>query len=178
MRSQWKITTQKEKRTPDMTGLLEGFAKWLEGTPWGIGVRTSLWAYPFTQLVHFTGLSIWLGTNLALDLRLLGVGKKRETAAQLRDDLFARNWIGFCIVVLGGFLLFSSTATTFLVNIAFRWKLGFFVPLALLWHIYVQWKARDWGATENTPAIAKLSGLAEILLWVCVITAAVEIPNH
>ena len=104
-----------------MYGLLQAFAKWLEGTPWGVGVRTSLWAYPFTQLVHFTGLSIWLGTNLALDLRLLGVGKRRETAAQLRDDLFAWNWIGFCIVVTGGLLLFSSTATTLLVNVAFRW---------------------------------------------------------
>jgi len=109
---------------------------------------------------------------------LLGLGKHRETAAQLRDDLFAWNWIGFCIVVLGGLLLFSSTATTFLVNVAFRWKLGLFVPLALLWHIFVQWKARDWGATQDTPAIAKFSGLAEILLWICVITAAVEIPNH
>jgi hypothetical protein len=64
------------------------------------------------------------------------------------------------------------------VNIAFRWKLGFFVPVALLWHIIVQWKAKDWGAKADTPAIAKFSGLAEILLWVCVITAAVEIPNH
>ena len=81
-------------------------------------------------------------------------------------------------VVLGGFLLFSSTATTFLVNVAFKWKLGFFVPIALLWHIFVQWKAREWGTTKDTPAIAKFSGLAEILLWVCVITAAVEIPNH
>ena len=104
----------------------------------------------------------------------MGVGKRRETAAQLRDDLFAWNWIGFCIVVLGGFLLFSSTATTFLVNIAFRWKLGFFVPVALLWHVFVQWKAREWGTTQDTPTIAKFSGLAEILLWVCVITAAVR----
>ena len=78
-----------------MYEMLVSFAKWLEGTPWGTGVRTSLWAYPFTQLIHFTGLSIWLGTNLALDLRLLGLGKRRETAAQLRDDLFAWNWIGF-----------------------------------------------------------------------------------
>jgi hypothetical protein len=129
-------------------------------------------------LVHFTGLSIWLGTNLALDLRLLGLGKKRETAAQLRDDLFAWNWIGFCIVVTGGLLLFSSTATTFLVNPAFRWKLGIFVPAALLWHIFVQAKARDWGATQDVPALGKLSGLAEIGLWTGVIWWAVQIPNH
>jgi hypothetical protein len=154
------------------------FAKWLESTSWGTGVRTSLWAYPFTQLVHFTGLSIWIGTNLALDLRLLGWGKQKETAAQLSEDLFAWNWIGFCVVLLGGFLLFSSTASTFLVNIAFRWKLGVFVPLAILWHIVVQSKARTWGQTSETPMIAKFAGLTEILLWVCVIAAAVQIPNH
>ncbi len=161
-----------------MYALLMSFAKWLESTPWGVGVRTSLWAYPFTQMIHFTGLSIWIGTNLALDLRLIGWGKKKETAAELADDLFAWNWIGFCIVLLGGFLLFSSTASTFLVNVAFRWKLGVFVPLALITHIVVQQKARTWGQTSETPMIAKFSGLAEILLWVCVITAAVEIPNH
>jgi hypothetical protein len=161
-----------------MYELLQSFAKWLEGTPWGVGVRTSLWAYPFTQLIHFTGLSIWIGTNLALDLRLLGLGKQRETAAQLRDDLFAWNWIGFCIVITGGFLLFSSTATTFLVNPAFRLKLGIFVPLALVWHIIVQAKARTWGVTQETPMVAKLSGIAEIGLWTCVIWQAVQIPNH
>src|ERR1700678_3049545 len=99
--------------------LLVACAKWLEGTFWGRAVRTSLWMYPFTQLIHFTGLSIWLGTNFALDLRLLGIGKKRETAAQLADDLFVWNWIGFCIVLLGGFLLFSSNASAFVFNIAF-----------------------------------------------------------
>jgi hypothetical protein len=161
-----------------MYQLLVSFAKWLESTPWGEMVRTSLWAYPFTQLIHFTGLSIWIGTNLALDLRLMGVGKHRETAAELRDDLFAWNWIGFCIVLLGGFLLFSSTATTFIVNVAFRWKLGVLVPVALIWHIIVQMKSRVWGRTSDTPMIAKISGLTEILLWISVITAAVEIPNH
>ena len=161
-----------------MHELLVGFAKWLEGTPWGTMVRTSLWAYPYTQMIHFTGLSIWLGTNLALDLRLIGMGKQKVTAAQLRDDLIVWNWIGVCIVVTGGFLLFSSTATSFIANIAFQWKLGVLVPVALVWHIIVQKKSSAWGETSETPMIAKFSGLAEILLWISVITAAVEIPNH
>jgi hypothetical protein len=45
-------------------------------------------------------------------------------------------------------------------------------------HIFVQRKARTWGLTADVPAIGKLAGLTEILLWICVITAAVEIPNH
>ena len=161
-----------------MHDTLVSFAKWLEGTPWGLMTRESIWAYPFVQLIHFTGLSIWLGTNFALDLRLLGVGSRRSTAAQLSQELFAWNWIGFAIVLTGGFMLFSGIATAFIANIAFQWKLGMFVPLALTWHVVVQRKARAWGQTSDAPGIAKFAGFAEILLWICVITAAVEIPNH
>jgi hypothetical protein len=161
-----------------MHELVVAFAKWLEGTPWGEGVRNSLWAYPFTQLTHFTGLSIWLGTTFALDLNLLGIGNKRTTAAQLAGELFAWNWIGFGIAVLGGFLLFCSNAAAFVVNIAFEWKLGLLVPLALLWHIVVQRRARIWGQTTAIPVVAKLAGLTEILLWICAVTAAVMIPNY
>jgi Family of unknown function (DUF6644) len=153
-------------------------AKWLEATPWGVLTRESSWAYPFVQLTHFTGLSIWLGTTFALDLRLLGVGDRRATAAQVAQGLFVWNWIGFAIVLTGGFMLFSGLATTFVDNIAFQWKLGLFVPLALVWHIVVQRRARDWGQAHDTPGIAKLAAATEILLWICVVVAAVDIPNH
>ena len=157
---------------------LVAFCKWLESTWWGTGVRTSLWVYPFIQLIHFSGLSLWLGTNAAVDMRLLGVGKNRQTAAQLSDALLVWNWIGFCIVVLGGFLLFSATGSTYVANPAFQVKLGMLVPLALVWHIVVQQKTRTWGQTSDTPGVAKLAGLVELLLWISVVTAAVEIPNH
>lgn len=161
-----------------MHDVLIAIAKWLEATPWGSMTREWTYAYPFVQLTHFTGLSIWLGTNFALDLRLLGLGKRRATAAELARELFVWNWIAFCIVLAGGFMLFSGLATTFIGNIAFQWKLGLFVPVALIWHIVVQRKAREWGLTKETPGIAKFAAITEILLWICVITAAVEIPNH
>ena len=157
---------------------LVAFAKWLEGTPWGHSTRESIWAYPFVQLIHFTGLSIWLGTNFALDLRLLGLGKRKATAAQVAQELFAWNWIGFAIVLTGGFMLFCGIATAFIGNIAFQWKLGLLVPLALIWHVVVQRRARDWGQTFECPGTAKAAALVEILLWICVVTAAVQIPNH
>ena len=161
-----------------MYALLVAFCKWLEGTSWGEGARTTLWAYPFIQVIHFSGLSLWVTTNIVVDLRLLGLGRKNLTAAQLSQDLFAWNWISFCIFALGGFLLFSSTATTFVTNPAFRIKLGILFPIALVWHIFVQRKARTWGLTENTPFAAKLAGLFELLLWLSIVTAAVEIPNY
>jgi hypothetical protein len=154
------------------------FGKYLESMPWSLPIRESFWLYPFIQLIHFTGLSIWLGTNLLVDLRLLGVGKRQETATELNHDLFAWNWIGFAIVVTGGFLLFSPVATTYIVNRAFQVKLTMLVPTALIWHIIVQQKTGSWGRSPETPAVAKFAGLLEILLWLSVVVAAVNIPNY
>jgi hypothetical protein len=161
-----------------MHDLIMAVAEWLEATPWGVLTRESTWAYPFVQLIHFTGLSIWLGTSFALDLRLLGVGYRRATPAQVAKELFAWNWIGFAITLTGGFMLFSGIATLFIDNIAFQWKLGMVVPLALIWHIFVQRRARDWGQGPDVSGIAKLAAGVEIVLWICVVWAAVQIPNY
>jgi hypothetical protein len=161
-----------------MHALIMALATWLENTSWGVMTRESDWAYPYVQLIHFTGLSIWLGTTFALDLRLLGVGFRRATPAQVARSLFVWNWIGFAIVLTGGFLLFSGLARAFVDNLAFQWKLGMFVPLALTWHVIIQQKARRWGETVETPSMAKYAAVAEILLWIGVVAAAVQIPSY
>jgi Family of unknown function (DUF6644) len=161
-----------------MHSSLTQICRWLQNTSWATAIRTSLWAYPFIQLIHFSGLSLWLGTIAVADMRLLGVGTKSQTSGQVRDELFVWNWIGFCTVVLGGFLLFGARATMYVINPAFRVKLGILVPTALAWHIFVQWKTPRWAKSLETPAMAKVAGLIELLLWICVVTAAVEIPNY
>ncbi len=91
-------------------------SRWLENTPWGVTVRDSAWMYPVIQWIHFVGLSMWLGTTFTVDLRLMGVGERRQTAAELSNGLFAWNWIGFGVAVLGGFLSFSAEATTYVTE--------------------------------------------------------------
>jgi hypothetical protein len=146
---------------------------WLENTPWGVTVRDSAWMYPIIQWVHFVGLSLWLGTSLTVDLRLMGVGERRLTAAELSSGLLAWNWIGFSVAFLGGFLLFSADATTYVSNTGFRLKLVVAAPLALIWHLVVQKKTPTWTETEQTSASGKWAGLIELLLWISVVTAAV-----
>ena len=152
------------------------FARWVQGTRLGVGILESTWAFPYVQLTHFTGLSLFVGTNLALDLRLMGIGKKSQTAAQLSDSLFVWNWVGFCIAITGGFMLFSTAALTYVANPSFDIKLSMLIPTALLLHIINQRKVRTRGKTAETPGIAKLAGLIELLLWLSVVSAAVLIP--
>ena len=147
--------------------------RWLENTPWGATVRDSSWMYPVILWVHFIGLSMWLGTSLAVDLRLMGVGARRQTATELSDGLFMWNWIGFGVALLGGFLLLSAEATVYVTNTGFRLKLAVLAPLALMWHVVVQRKTRAWTETEQTSVIGKWAGALEFLLWISVVAASV-----
>ena len=147
--------------------------RWLESTPWGVMVRDSTWMYPVMKWVHFAGLSVWLGASLTVDLRLIGVGERRQTAAELSNGLFAWSWIGFLVAFVGGFLLFSVEATTYVSNTGFRLKLALLTPLALIWHVVVHKKTRAWTQTDHTSAIGRWAGLIECLLWMSVVTASV-----
>jgi len=159
-----------------MHSLLKAFAEWLQNTSLAQTVGGSDWMYPFIQLTHFTGISLWLGTNIGLDLHLLGIGKRRQTSAQFLKATIVWNWIGFCIVLLGGLTLFSTAATTFIVNPAFEVKIFAILPVALIWHIVVQAKTFSWGQSSEVPKVAKVAGLVEMLLWLFMVTAAADIP--
>jgi Family of unknown function (DUF6644) len=159
-----------------MYHLLYSFCQWLQNTGWALNISGSTWSYPYVQMIHFTGLSLWVGTNIAVDLHLLGIGSKRLTSAELNSALFAWNWTGLAIAVTGGFMLFATAATSFIVNPAFQLKLGLLVPLGIILHIVVQQKTKTWGQTKDTPAVAKLLGGLELLWWFGVATAAASIP--
>ena len=159
-----------------MDSSLVSFGHWLQNRPFALAIAGSEWAYPIVQAIHFTGLSLWVGTNVAVDLSLLGVGKKSTPPLQLSDSLFIWNWVGFAIAVTGGFLLFSISAETYLTNLAFLTKLGLLIPLGLVLHIVIQRKAPMWENVSETSSVAKLAGIAELTLWLCVVSAAVLIP--
>ena len=127
-----------------MDGSLVIFGNSLQNRSFALAIAGSNWAYPQVQASHFTGSSIWIGTIVAVDVRLLGVGKKSAPPLQLSDALFIWNWIGFCIAVSGGFLLLSVSAETYLTNGAFLTKLGLLIPIGLVLHVVIQRKARGW----------------------------------
>ena len=153
------------------------FGRGLQHTSWALSIATSDWAYPFVQLIHFSGLSLWVGTILAVDFRLLGIGKDRQTPYQISESVFVWNWIGLGVAVCGGFMVFACSAVTYLHNPAFLTKVGILVPVGVIWHVVVQQKVRRMNAGPEVPKGVKIAGLVELLLWVSVATAAVLIPT-
>jgi hypothetical protein len=158
-----------------MWQLLQNFAHWLQNTPYALYFATSDWAFPPVQAVHFTGLSLWVGTSAAIDFRLIGIGNK-QTPYELSKALIIWNWIGLGIAILGGFTFFSIAAGTYIVNPAFMTKVGLFIPSGVMFHIYILMKIGEWSKAPEIPPIAKILGWLELTIWFSVVAAAVAIP--
>ena len=101
---------------------------------------------------------------------------RSKSRARLSERLFVLNWIGFGIAIIGGGLLFSISAQNYVLNPAFRLKLGVLLPLALVSHIVVQRKSHQWSQSPEPPLTAKLVSSIELILWMAVAAAAVSIP--
>src|SRR6266849_386755 len=59
------------------------FFQWCYGTPIGEGIRNSTWLCPVIEAFHLLGLGLTAGAVLIVDLRLFGVGLRKQPVAQL-----------------------------------------------------------------------------------------------
>ena len=112
-----------------------------------------------------------VGSILALDLRLLGLGTAIpiQPMAQL---LLPMSRFGFLLAICMGFLLFSADASHVVRNPAFQSKL-LLIAAALvnvvIAHLGPWRRMTQWGT--EAPGGAKVTALLSLLLWVGVVCA-------
>src|SRR6185295_10501793 len=80
---------------------------WLKESP-------SIWGYATIMFVHTVGLSFAVGPSVAIDLRLLGVGRRLPIAPF--EAFFKVIWIGFWVNAVSGTVLFLTDASSKLAN--------------------------------------------------------------
>ena len=160
-----------------MHDLLVDFAHWIQNTPFVLWLGADLYAYPFVQWTHFSGLSLWVGMTLALDFRLLGAARKISFSDLAEAAVFWK-WVGLCIGLIGGFFLFSISATGYIENPAFHVKIFMVLPTALIWNVFLQLKTRSWRHLPEPPPSAKVLGFIDLALWMGVMISAIWIPNY
>jgi hypothetical protein len=81
------------------------------------------WAFPLTESFHITSFALSIGTIALVDLRLPGLGLKRQTAGQLVRDTGLWTLAGLMIVILSGLLIFSSDPLRYTYNSGFQFKI-------------------------------------------------------
>jgi hypothetical protein len=148
-----------------MTDLLA----WLEATAFATWVRESgsLWAYPLILTLHTIGLSLLVGANAALDLRLLGFARRIPLLPLVR--LFRVMWLGFVINALSGIMLFVADATVKGTQTIFFVKLGFVVLGVINMVALRRIVAADAAAGFISPGAKVLAGTS-LVIWTGAIT--------
>src|SRR5262245_23864309 len=99
---------------------LMDFFAWLESTRISTWINQSssvFFAYPGILLVHTFGMTLLVGINVAVGLRLLGFAPKVPVLELQR--LFPLMWVGLILSSVSGVLLLIAKATSMIANPAF-----------------------------------------------------------
>lgn len=96
-------------------------------------MQTSRWGFAIVEMGHLVALALLGGALLIVDLRLLGVVLKGESARSIGRDL-GRIVIGSLIVmILTGIGLLSEEAGKCYFSPAFRWKMALLASAVLFY---------------------------------------------
>ena len=123
------------------------------------------WAFPIVESLHFMGLALSIGTIAIVDLRLLGMGMRHQTASQLAADLDPWTRSGLAVMLITGPLMFSADAIVYHNNPAFQFKMTCLF-LALLFHFTIHRKVTR---SDVPPVAARLAGGLSLALWTAVV---------
>jgi hypothetical protein len=129
------------------------------------------WSFPLLEIIHIVGFAVAIGTIFMVDLRLTGLGMKRQKLRQLSKDLAPWTLGGLAAVLMSGPIIFSSDPNMYLNNSSFRFKMGALL-IALLFQYTVHRKV---AFSEPSALVGALTGMVSVALWVSVIAGGLFI---
>jgi hypothetical protein len=145
--------------------LAASFFEWLTTSPWANAMNGPEWAFPVVESLHFIGFAFSIGAIAILDLRLLGLAMRQQSAAELAADLNRWTLAGFALMLITGPLMFSADAVRYHDNPSFQFKMVCLL-VAFLFHFTIHRKVTRSGIS---PLAAKLAGGLSLALWTAVV---------
>jgi hypothetical protein len=145
------------------------FFQWCEALWLGQFIVNSNWLFPVIEAVHLLALSVLGGAVLVVDLRLMGLGLRNRSAAELWRA--ARPWtIGaVTAMIITGVLLFMSEPIKLYYSDSFWVKITT-LPIAIAFAFTVRARVSA-DAVRNTARRQWMVGALSIALWVIVAAA-------
>jgi hypothetical protein len=146
--------------------LLE-FCQWLQYSAPLIAMRASPWLFPVIATIHLMGLAVIGGAVLLVDLRLLGLGLRRQPVRELAQD--AERWLfrGVAVMVATGILLFMCFATKY-YYLTFFWVKMAALFLVIIFTVSVRRRVAMADETGIDPVWSRAVALVSLSLWTTV----------
>ena len=143
--------------------------EWCEATVIGHAIKDSSWLFPVIEAAHLLGLCVLGGSLLVVDLRMLGLGLRRQAIAELAED--ARPWLlgSIAVMLATGSALFLSESVKCYYSQAF-WVKVTTIPIALLYTLLIRQRVAMAG-TLDTTGVTRLVAVLSLALWFTVAAA-------
>lgn len=155
------------------------FCEWLAATPGSIALHESRYMYLIVLTVHVLTLTVFVGTALMLDLRLMGMTMTRVPASEVIARLLPWTTAGFLVMITSGALLFYAAPMLRYQNVFFRLKMVALVLAALNVWVFRSTIYRGiakWDLDPVPPRRARVAGGVSLALWAILITLGRMIP--
>ena len=149
------------------------FFEWLGNTPWSIALHESRYVFLAVLTVHVLTLTVFVGTAVMIDLRLLGMTMTRVPVSNVVAQLLPWNGAGFLVMVASGALLFYAAPLLRYENPFFRLKMAALALAILniwLFRRTVYRRVAEWDLDPVPPRRARIAGGLSIVLLTIIIT--------
>jgi len=140
------------------------FFQWCYSTPIGEAIRNSTWLFPVIEAFHLLGLGLTAGAVLVVDLRLLGVGLRKQPVAQLWAN--AQPWLlgSVTLMFASGIPLFLSESIKCLYSFAFWVKMTSLLLVLLFTFTFLR-RVTQMDPTSDRPLLGRFTAVISLFLW-------------
>jgi Family of unknown function (DUF6644) len=134
-------------------------------------LSTSPLAFPVLECFHIAGFALAIGMSTLADLRLLGLGLRKQSPERVARAF--RWWTlgGLIIAVFSGLLLFSTDPDMYYTNWSFLTKMVC-LALAVTFHYTIR---RTAVSKQISPSTARWVACVSMALWLSVIFGGIFI---
>ena len=99
------------------------FFEAVEQLSWVQFIGGNWFLYPAISVLHYFTIFWVVGTIALIDLRILGLAARRQTATELMEQLAPWTWTALALALVTGVLMFATGAGEFILSPMFQGKL-------------------------------------------------------
>jgi hypothetical protein len=138
--------------------------RWLSHTPLSVFLRHSTWGFAIIETVHLLGLAAFGGAILIVDLRLLGIGLRRQPISRIARELSPVLVGSLGVMLISGLLLVMTGPMKYYHSPSFRWKM-LFLLLAVAFYFTLHRRVIKSDADVDPPGWSRAAAVVSMALW-------------
>ena len=155
--------------------LLAAMWEWLARPAIMAMLLESIWFYPLVESAHVLVITMFVGLNVMLDLRTLGLSFRRVAASEVASHILP--WVApsGLVALVTGMLMFLTDPARFAANPFFIVKaiaLGLAVVNLMVFHAGVYSSVGEWDNASRPPLAARVSSVVSLTMWAVVLIAS------